>query len=541
MTAMLQTTHCTISSLTPIHIGCGEDYYPTNYVIKEGALHHFSAEGMIQALSLAERNALATKAMQKGADGLKALQAGIYANSDTLIEQATHSVPVTEAMEQFYQSRVGNVAQHEKQGRRIQNVLEIQRHAYNPYTQQPYIAGSGIKGAIRTALLDKLNVKNQHTYDNNFDELKPKEQQRTLKNLESKFQKKLLNFKEINEDPLRLLKITDAPYQHPDELNGLEIRFIVNRKKQQRKKMESQGMPLKMECMPANRSKSLAFDIGFLASTAQSIPQMSDIKQLVTICNAYYLPQLENELRLLHELNYVNPEWLQQVQNLLDGEIGSAIDKQQVFLLRLGKQAGAESKTVEGARHIKIMQGKGTPAKYQDHTTTIWMAAEDKDQQHNLLPLGWVLVELPDSALSKTHQFLKDNAQADYQHQAIEKQHRADIQQKKAEQTQKDAEYAEQERIKEQQVAQEEAKKSSMTESQLAIYELEQQYLQVKEKNLIEPQGTLRQQLTATIKHAENWSSDDKQALLLIAQPLVAFWDLKKNKKLKDQLKTLQP
>jgi CRISPR-associated protein Csm5 len=532
MTAMLQTTHCTISSLTPIHIGCGEDYYPTNYVIKEEALHHFSAEGMIQALSLAERNALATKAMQKGADGLKALQAGIYANSDTLIEQATHSVPVTEAMEQFYQSRVGKVAQHEKQGRKIQNILEIQRHAYNPYTQQPYIAGSGIKGAIRTALLDQLNDHKDHNFDENSS---------APRHAGEQLQKELIGYQNITDDPFRLLKVSDAPYQHPDELNGLEIRFIVNRKKQQRKKMESQGMPLKMECMPANRSKSLAFDIGFLASTGQSIPQISDIKQLVDICNAYYLPQLENEFRLLHELNYVNPEWLQQVQNLLDGEIGSAIAKQQVFLLRLGKQAGAESKTVEGARHIKIMQGKGTPAKYQDHTTTIWMAADDKDQQHNLLPLGWVLVELADADLSRTHQFLKDNAHADYQRQVAEQQRQAEIQQKKAEQTQKDAEYAEQERIKEQQVVQKAAKKSSMTESQLAIYELEQQYLQVKEKNLIEPQGTLRQQLTATIKHAENWSSDDKQALLLIAQPLVDFWGLKKNKKLKDQLKTLQP
>lgn len=405
MTSMLQTTHCTISSLTPIHIGCGEDYYPTNYVIKDGALHHFSAEGMIQALSLAERNALATKAMQKGADGLKALQAGIYANSDALIEQATHSVPVTEAMEHFYQSRVGKVAQHEKQGRKIQNILEIQRHAYNPYTQQPYIAGSGIKGAIRTALLDQLNDHKDHNFDEN---------RSAPRHAGEQLQKKLIEYQNITDDPFRLLKISDAPYQHPDELNGLEIRFIVNRKKQQRKKMESQGIPLKMECLPANRSKSLSFDIRFLDSTEKSIPQMRDIQQLVNICNAYYLPQLENELRLLHDLNYVNPIWRQEIQNLLDGEIGRAIAKQQVFLLRLGKQAGAESKTVEGVRHIKITQGKRMPAKYQDHTTTIWMAADDKDQQHNLLPLGWVLVELDDAALSQTHQFLKDNAHVDY-------------------------------------------------------------------------------------------------------------------------------
>jgi hypothetical protein len=79
-----------------------------------------------------------------------------------------------------------------------------------------------------------------------------------------------------------------------------------------------------------------------------------------------------------------------------------------------------------------------------------------------------------------------------------------------------------------------------MTDEQLALYELEQQYLQVKEKNLIEPQGTLRQQLTASMTLAENWSNKDKQALLVIAQQLVAFWGLKKNKKIKQQLKKLQ-
>jgi len=30
-----------LTPLTPIHIGCGEDFEPTNYVIDGGILHHF--------------------------------------------------------------------------------------------------------------------------------------------------------------------------------------------------------------------------------------------------------------------------------------------------------------------------------------------------------------------------------------------------------------------------------------------------------------------------------------------------------------------
>lgn len=531
MTAMLKTTPCLISSLTPVHMGCGEDYYPTNYVIKQGALHHFAAEGMIKALSLAERKSLAEKAMQQGADGIKALQIGIYANSDRLIAHATHSVPVSEEMEQFYQRRIGKTIQHEGGGGKVHNVLEIQRHAYNPYTQQPYIAGSGIKGAIRTALLDKLNANKSHYFDKN---------RAAPKRAGDDLQKKLLAYDKIEQDPLRLLKIGDAHYRHADGLNGLEICFVLNRKKRIAKKMETKGIPLKMECLPANRYQGLAFDIAFLSSMEQQIPAMSDIKQLAKICNDYYLPQLEAELRLLAKLNYADRTWLHALQDLLDGEIGTAMQRQQVFLLRLGKQAGAENKTVAGARHIKIMQGKGNAPKYQQHTTTLWLTAESEKAQHNMLPLGWVLVELPSTQLAQTAQFLTDNAQADYQRQAQARQHLETIRQQQAEKARRDAEYAEQAKQKALQAAAEEAKKASMSDTQRLIYTLEQRYQQDKAKQKIEPQGELRQQLTTAIKQAENWKVADKQALLLLAQEIVSFLGLKKNKKVKLQLKTLQ-
>lgn len=523
MTKMLNTTHCTISTLTPIHMGCGEDYYPTNYVIKDGALHHFTAEGMLQALGVKEVDQLATKAMNKGVDGLKDLQASIYAKSDQLIAHASHTVPVTEKLEVFYNSRIGKTAQHEGRGRKVQNILEIQRHAYNPYSHQPYIAGSGIKGAIRTALLDQLNDKNRTA----------------PRGTEGQLQKKLLNYTDIKSDPFRLLKISDANYQHPDQLNGLEIRFIVNRKKQMRKKMESRGIPLQMECLAANRSQSLGFDVSFLKSTEQAIPQLANMQQLAKACNQYYLPQLEEELQLLQELNYANPSWINAVLNLLEGELGTAIEKQQVFLLRLGKQAGAESKTIEGVRHIKIMQGKGTPPKFQDHTTTLWLAADDKEQQNNLLPLGWVIVELPQTNLPKTQQFLKNNAQADYAKAEKEQQRLAELQQKRDAKIQQEKDDALAEQLKQQKAAEEQAKQLSMSEPQRAIYQLELEFEKIKQK-APEPQGTLRQQLTATIKQAEQWNEEDKQALLATAKILVEFWGLKKNKKVKQQLNSLQ-
>jgi CRISPR-associated protein Csm5 len=82
ITPFLDTTRCTISTLSPVHIGCGEDYYPTNYVIDDGLLHHFSEEGLLSALTLAEKNTLDTLAEYQRDNGIKKLQEFIYNKQD---------------------------------------------------------------------------------------------------------------------------------------------------------------------------------------------------------------------------------------------------------------------------------------------------------------------------------------------------------------------------------------------------------------------------------------------------------------------------
>ncbi len=44
--------------LSPIHIGTGESYQPTNYVIEDGTLHEFDTGAAMGALSGADREAL---------------------------------------------------------------------------------------------------------------------------------------------------------------------------------------------------------------------------------------------------------------------------------------------------------------------------------------------------------------------------------------------------------------------------------------------------------------------------------------------------
>lgn len=529
----LNTLNCTISTLSPVHIGCGEDYYPTNYVIDDGLLHHFSEEGLLAALTPAEKIGLSKIGDEQGDNGIRKLQEFIHGKKDNLQKYATHSVPLSKELETFYLSRIGKVSQRESGGRNVQNQLNIARHAFNPYNQTPYFAGSSIKGAIRTALLNALNEGEKMRFDSNREPPRGEG---------DKLQKKLLGYQAISDnptkgikgDPLRLLKISDATYSHADNLHSAEIRFAVNRKNKP-SKFEAKGLNQLLECLPAHRSRALTFDLTFLENRFS-------VRDICNACNEFFVPQLEKELEMLQTLNLCNKEWAQGLEKLLVNELTDAFREHKAFLLRVGQHGGAESNTLDGVRHIKIMQGKGNAPKYMDKPTTVWLTANHKDQQHDLLPFGWVLVEIGDFKFSKTHDFLKTHAANDYalqirlQNLALQRAEAlAKEQQKRELQAQQEAQAIENERLQLEAKAQKAAKMATLSEEQKLIFELQADF--EADKNC-QANGVLNQKLVGVIKLAANWSNEDKQALLEFGQLLFEKWS--KPKKLKDWLKTLQ-
>ena len=46
----LDTYDLVISTLSPVHVGCGEDYEPTNYVIDDDTLHAFDPSKLMVRL-----------------------------------------------------------------------------------------------------------------------------------------------------------------------------------------------------------------------------------------------------------------------------------------------------------------------------------------------------------------------------------------------------------------------------------------------------------------------------------------------------------
>ncbi len=120
------------------------------------------------------------------------------------------------------------------------------------------------------------------------------------------------------------------------------------------------------------------------------------IEQIAKYCSKHYLPILKSEMKLLRERGFIDPQWDSNIKDVLN-HISDKLIEGKVFLLRVGRHSGAESVTINGKRQIKIMKGQ---PEYQSQTKTLWLGASEPKQRENLIPFGWLLVEIHPSAKS---------------------------------------------------------------------------------------------------------------------------------------------
>ncbi len=387
-----------ITPLSPVHLGTGQDYEPTGYVIADGALFEFDGLAALDALPETERQQLG-----KILDGaptpamLRQVQSFFYRNRERLIAVSRRVVRINPSMEAFYQDRVGQVAQHETGGREVQNRLEIERTAFNPVSGAPILPGSGLKGAIRTALLDHENDGRSLPSDLRGD-----------RGANLKLQQALFHYRasKFESDPMRLVRLADAAAAQPDELST-QVHFAVNRKKQPvtvggrlvDSQAEQKGLYQLLECLPpltpwAFRGQiSIQDSAGVQSEHWPDSRLRFDLTDIAAACNRFYRPILDREIELLHERGFLDSAWADAVGRLLTGPLAASMDASRAFLLRVGRHSGAESVTLNGVRDIKIMKGRGEPPEYLPYAKTLWLAADEPGQQRGLLPFGWLLIE----------------------------------------------------------------------------------------------------------------------------------------------------
>jgi len=397
--AFLENHKLLISTLSPVHMGSGEDYEPTNYVLDGETLIGFDTAGLASILTKEEIKKLGKLVQARGA--LLGIQTFIYGLRERIAGIASHTVTAAADVAKKYHERIGKVAQTEAGGKKFINLLEINRTAFNPHNQQPLLPGSGLKGAIRTAVLNALSSGTR----NNRVTTKPKVLETDI--LGGSFAS----------DPMRLLKISDASWLeqagNPDE----RIVFDNNLPKDKAKlgkemKSAAGGLAVMREVIPAMISRSFSGQLGiqnFGDIKSEEVPsQELSLQDLINKCNTFYLALFYSELKILEDLNCLDQKWLALINDVLNNEIKVLMEKGTAMLLRVGRHTGAEGMTIEGHRKIKIMGKKGAAPQYLDHATTLWLAGEKEKSKTNLQPFGWLLLEIDHSENDKISQSLAD-------------------------------------------------------------------------------------------------------------------------------------
>ncbi len=395
MNEFLKTYRLALTPLSPIHIGCGEDFEPTNYVIDDGVLYGFDP-------SLAALNDLQKAKLTDAANraSLLAIQRFFRDNAKDFMAQADVLIPVSHGVAKKYESDIGRAVNLEANGNQVFNKFVIERNSYTGAQRLPYIPGSSFKGAIRTAWLDELNGERQ-----------PSDVQFSFKG-EAKsttaMEKRLFNG-DFASSPLRLLKVADLMPSPSFEL-ARRVMYAVNLKKRRIERdgheLQPKGIAARKECILHGQYRAFGADAALpqlpAHHTGKDTPtlelRLPDLRRIASYSNKYNQSRLMGELDVLDKngRGLVNPDWKSSLLALLAGGLGAKLHSGDAFLIRLGRYGGAESKTLsgEGVANIKIMGARGQPPTFESTTKTVWLAAEHENEQKHLLPFGWAVVEI---------------------------------------------------------------------------------------------------------------------------------------------------
>lgn len=333
--------------LSPLHIGTGNQIEPFDYVIKNGKLYRILLEDFLYQLSDKKRKIFEDIVYGRN---LNRIRKYIIEEID-LEKYSAYLVEVTKEIESLYLSKIDD----------IKNQLLIDPFIRTGGENKPYIPGSSIKGAIRTALINQIAQDSSPPRPTGYRE-------------EREFESRLLGYtsREKN-DPFRGIKITDGTLP----LDSTIISQVKNVTKDRSGNLQPNNIQLICEVTYSKISgKSIEFESNLtIDSNLFSINYLSKsfaIEEIEKACNNFYQDKLRME-----DKKFYSASTISHISNsLLNEEM-----KDDSFLIRLGRFSGVESVTIDNYRNPKPPGKKG-----------IWGTSRNLVEMK--YPLGWIKIKL---------------------------------------------------------------------------------------------------------------------------------------------------
>ncbi|MEO5348315.1 MAG: type III-A CRISPR-associated RAMP protein Csm5 [Magnetococcus sp. YQC-3] len=494
-----------ISTLSPVHVGCGQDYDPTSYIMEEEICYIFDPMDALQndedrqvLLNIVER--IRTE------KDIPHVQRFFYERRERLLPMFRRRLSTGPGIQTFYDEKINALGST--------NRLQIERMTSLAAEDRLYVPGSSLKGAIRTALLDQehggrplANPRDAEVKGRDWRKLAP---------LHSTLARALPD-KDFSLDPMRLLRFSDLN-PLPDGESG-EVFFAVNRKGNGE---AGRGPYQVLECLTPMSLESLRGWCSFLdpkqaRREADKLPDDMlwwNRVELARRCNRFYRKQLQTELERLATV--LSDDWARSVSaSLANGGLRRLLESDRAFLVRIGRYSGAESVTLNGVRHIERPQKKD----WVQYPGTVWLAASrDTRQEYDLLPFGWLLVEFDHPGrrpLAETVPELVVLARQ-FQSRGSERLQKSDarLQQLWEKRQREQAQAEEAARRREEEETAEQARRehlAAMSDQERAVTLFREE---IAGTRIVQPiGGALWNRATLLVKEAASWTTEERQRL----------------------------
>jgi len=373
--------------LTPIHVGDGNSLAPEDYLIESDHLIQFNRAATLRDMPPEIRRQLEERLDR---NDFQAAQEILRKSVQPRHHRCRIQIGAESRADLL--KAVGNPLDPVVRQRAVQGFVR------NPLTGQPYLPGSALKGAIRTAVVNAFTQKHLASIKQAVSPLleNPRERRNAWKALETE----ALNFefRRLQEDPFRLLKVADA--ELPANRTRVDKVWPVKRDG----KEDTKGIQMHFERLLSRGdgieddgfAVELELDELAAGDTRVKVGRRLDFEKIRRACISFYAGRILAEQRRFFT-DAQSPERIFGAQGLIkinpDKVLVAKSIQERGLLLRVGRFSHFESLSVDGLRQGWNAQKK-QPFKpgEEGSSRTLCRCRATTEGSSLALPFGWLLL-----------------------------------------------------------------------------------------------------------------------------------------------------
>lgn len=374
----------TVEPITAVHIGTGEELTPLDYKIiqtKSGKILYtkFSSDSILKRfVENGDMKKLSEFERANNEGNMRALQKFFQENCTA--DDIDYPCDTTKEFRQLYNRNV------EKDP--YENAAKVFQMYRPEGLQSPVMPGSSLKGAVRTAVLNKIMYDlPDDDYKNQTDRFDKLSNDKAKERFDSDLQKALLgNYKDAKQDPFRAVEISDCKFSTRDSQIVGVLKNISFEKNTQSitalDKLQIQAEVIKGMFMDTHQLGTAQIRINTdLQSVKNGVMKRISLQDIVKSCNSFYITQFRNEYDKFYEDTVDDTcETIVKLKKYLE-DIVSANENE--FIIRVGRWSQVEFVTFgKDFRTPKTREIHGKKLPYGT-TRTVF------NYDGKYLPMGW--------------------------------------------------------------------------------------------------------------------------------------------------------